>query len=163
MNKCPKCGSDMAYSTPKTIMYTCGTLDRDGSLDRSARCMKDEIGGQKAHIISSVETVSETWRDPKTGLEWQAVPPKRTMDWKKAQAYAKALDLHGGGWRLPTENELVTVSGGNRPRELCGVGDWYWSSSPVEDDGGRACYAGFHGGFVPNNVVHYDVHVRCVR
>ena len=105
----------------------------------------------------------ETWKDQKTGLEWQVDPAAETMTWAEAKKYAAGLDPDGGGWRLPTKDELVGISGKNRPKELGGNG-WYWSSSPVEDIGIYAWYVNFNYGDVGYNYdVDYDTHVRCVR
>jgi hypothetical protein len=40
-------------------------------------------------------------------LEWQQSPPKTKMFFKAAGAYCKHLKLNGGGWRLPSREELV--------------------------------------------------------
>ena len=114
-------------------------------------------------LIDSVETEFDLWRDPKTGLEWQVTPAPERMSLKDAKKYAKALDLDGGGWRLPTKDELVTISGTNRPKELRGANGWYWSSSPVEDDDDVAWDVYFSIGFVNYVDVANDYSVRCVR
>ena len=44
-------------------------------------------------------------RDTKTGLEWK-VGPDRDMDWYKARSWVHSLNLDGGGWRMPTMDEL---------------------------------------------------------
>ena len=103
----------------------------------------------------------KTWTDPVTGLEWQINPPMRLVNWTEAKVYAAKLDLDGGGWRLPTKEELVTVSGGRVPT-LHGKG-WFWASSPMKDND-YAWYVYFDyddiGGYAG---VGYDGHVRCVR
>lgn len=47
-------------------------------------------------------------RDTKTGLEWKAGPDKDT-DWNKARSWVESLNLDGGGWRMPTTEELETL------------------------------------------------------
>jgi len=47
-------------------------------------------------------------RDMKTGLEWIAGPDRNT-DWNKARSWVKSLNLDGGGWRMPTTDELKTL------------------------------------------------------
>ena len=50
-----------------------------------------------------------TWKDPKTGLEWQSDSPGE-MSWLEALAYPKSLALDGKtDWRLPTVAELETL------------------------------------------------------
>ena len=43
--------------------------------------------------------------DTKTGLEWIAGPDKDT-DWNEARSWVQGLNLDGGGWRMPTTDEL---------------------------------------------------------
>ena len=50
-----------------------------------------------------------TWKDPKTGLEWQCKSPGK-MTWYEAQEYAGSLLLEGKkDWRLPTLAELESL------------------------------------------------------
>ena len=49
------------------------------------------------------------------------------------------------------------------PDGLEGNIDWYWSSSPVADDGNDAFGVGFSYGYVYNDVVSNFKHVRCVE
>jgi len=44
-------------------------------------------------------------RDTNTGLEWKAGPDEDT-DWYKARSWVQSLNLDGGGWRMPSMNEL---------------------------------------------------------
>ncbi len=46
--------------------------------------------------------------DTRTGLEWFAGPDKNT-NWKKAKSWVENLDAAGGGWRMPTCDELRTL------------------------------------------------------
>ena len=43
--------------------------------------------------------------DTKTGLEWMAGPDRNT-DWKEAEKWVSRLTVSGGGWRMPTTDEL---------------------------------------------------------
>ena len=47
-------------------------------------------------------------RDTKTGLEWKAGPDKDT-NWNEARSWVQSLNLDGGGWRMPTTDELNTL------------------------------------------------------
>ena len=47
-------------------------------------------------------------RDTKTGLEWKVGPDKNT-NWEQARSWGQNLNLDGGGWRMPTTDELVTL------------------------------------------------------
>lgn len=44
-----------------------------------------------------------------TDLEWERSPPGNTMVIEDAKAHCATLDLHGGGWRLPTPVELFSL------------------------------------------------------
>jgi ankyrin repeat protein/uncharacterized protein DUF1566 len=46
--------------------------------------------------------------DTRTGFEWYAGPDKNT-NWKKAKSWVENLDAAGGGWRMPTCDELRTL------------------------------------------------------
>lgn len=46
--------------------------------------------------------------DTRTGLEWFAGPDKN-INWKKAKSWVENLDAAGGGWRMPTCDELETL------------------------------------------------------
>jgi len=46
--------------------------------------------------------------DTRTGFEWYAGPDKNT-NWKKAKSWVENLDAAGGGWRMPTCDELSTL------------------------------------------------------
>ena len=43
--------------------------------------------------------------DIETGLEWK-VGPDRATTWEEAGSWVQSLDLDGGGWRMPTMEEL---------------------------------------------------------
>lgn len=47
-------------------------------------------------------------KDTKTGLEWFAGPDKN-MDWNEAKAWVENLNIDGGGWRMPTLDELEGI------------------------------------------------------
>ena len=46
--------------------------------------------------------------DNQTGLEWYVGPDKDT-DWNEANAWVENLRIGGGGWRMPTINELQNL------------------------------------------------------
>ena len=46
--------------------------------------------------------------DTKTNLEW-VVGPARDMDWYEARDWVSNLSVSGGGWRMPTAEEVKTL------------------------------------------------------
>ena len=70
-------------------------------------------------------------KDTKTGFEWLAGPDKETT-WNEARASAEQLKVDGGGWRMPTKEELKTlyqkgVGTSNLTPLLKTTGQWVWS------------------------------------
>jgi len=109
--------------------------------------------------VLDVPVYDGVWKDPKTGLEWE-VEPSGPMNFNDAEMYAKAL---GDGWRIPTKDELVGISGPKRPKELRGKG-WYWSSTTVPGIAVNRWFVAFTQGIVDFD--HMDcggTYVRCVR
>ncbi len=115
----------------------------------------------------------QIWRDPKTGLEWQANSPGE-MTWNDALAYAKSLLLDGKtDWRLPSALELETLLDRSvlytalRPatRNETPFRDTlsYWSSTTFEDDTNNAWIVMFDGGYILSYPKTNLYHVRCVR
>ncbi len=92
--------------------------------------------GQDYVVIYSPFKVSPEGviKDLDTGLEWAPVPTI-TVDYDHAASYAKSLGLAGGGWRLPTVDELTELF--ESANDGCGL-DWAfenrfpraWSSDP---------------------------------
>jgi uncharacterized caspase-like protein len=72
--------------------------------------------------------------DTKTGLEWFTDPDKY-LDWAEAKSWVKSLLIDGGGWRLPTINELRTLyneGSGTHNRTPLLIFDQYWVWSGVK-------------------------------
>ena len=78
------------------ITFICGTIllllfASDGSAKQ----------GQRFVLLNNNGIV----RDTKTGLEWKVGPDKDT-NWHEANSWVQSLTLDGGGWRMPTLDEL---------------------------------------------------------
>ena len=114
-----------------------------------------------------------TWKDPKTGLEWQYESPGE-MRWQQALDYAAALSLNGkSDWRLPTLAELETLldrsqsrSDGRAPmraevpfRDIRS----YWSCTTFERDTKNAWILMFDGAYLLSYPKENLYWVRCVR
>ncbi|MHB8137957.1 MAG: tetratricopeptide repeat protein [Smithellaceae bacterium] len=69
--------------------------------------------------------------DSQLGLEW-APSDGQVLNHYQAEGYARALSLAGGGWRLPTREELKSLYDKSKPGNvdpIFGVGDkWVWTS-----------------------------------
>jgi formylglycine-generating enzyme required for sulfatase activity len=114
-----------------------------------------------------------TWKDPKTGLEWQLESPGE-MTWYKAQEYATSLLLDGKrDWRLPSLAELESLldrtkarpEGRPPVREEVPFRDErsYWSSTTFERDTQNAWIVMFDGAYVLSYYKSNSYFVRCVR
>jgi hypothetical protein len=66
-----------------------------------ALATESEVGRDGVYVAYANGIV----RDTKTGLEWKVGPDKRT-NWDQASSWVQSLNLDGGGWRVPTMDEL---------------------------------------------------------
>ncbi len=69
--------------------------------------------------------------DEKTNLEWIVGPDKDTT-WDEAKAWVESLSLQGGGWRMPTREELKALykkgaGSYNITPIFKTTGGWVWS------------------------------------
>ena len=69
--------------------------------------------------------------DRKTGLKWKVGPDKDTS-WNDAKSWVQSLNINGGGWRMPTMDELKSLykpGAGDRNMTplLKTTGWWVWS------------------------------------
>jgi len=70
-------------------------------------------------------------KDTKTGLEWKAGPDEKT-NWNEAKSWVQSLNLDGGGWRMPTTDELKGLykkgAGSRNMTPLLKTTSWFvWS------------------------------------
>ena len=78
-------------------------------------------------------------KDTKTGLEWKAGPDKNT-DWNEAKSWVENLNIDGGGWRMPTLDELEGIKEKDRgdykitPFLINTTSEylWVWSGEKIE-------------------------------
>ena len=115
----------------------------------------------------------ETWKDPKTGLEWQC-ESAGPMTWNEAIAYAGSLSLAGkNDWRLPSAADLETLLDRitllERVRPLVRMEvpfrdeRSYWSSTTFAPNTYSAWIVMFDGAYVLSYYKSNSYHVRCVR
>ena len=86
--------------------------------------------------------------DKNTGLEWYAGPDRDT-NWNDANAWVESLNVAGGGWRMPTKEELKTLyqkgAGTRNMTSLLKTTGWgVWSESR---DSSSAWGFAFYGGY----------------
>jgi len=132
---------------------------------------KVEVGRESATIVAGrYEVGADTVRDTTTGLTWRRYVPGQAYDWEEAKSHCGGLSLAGGGWRLPTNDELeslVDKSAGVptiNHEAFPGTPAWvFWSSTPngSSDTWGVGFGDGRAG--VIGGVGHGYGGVRCVR
>jgi hypothetical protein len=79
-------------------------------------------------------------QDAQTGLEW-LVGPDRDTSWEEARSWVAGLMIDGGGWRMPTINELKNAHerspfGPFRPPFYPKTGWLLWSGESIRKVGG---------------------------
>jgi hypothetical protein len=114
-----------------------------------------------------------TWKDSKTGLEWQMASPGK-MTWYEAQEYARSLSLDGrNDWRLPAAAELETLLDRKtlfervrpimRPEVPFQDTLSYWSSTTFAPNTYSAWIVMFDGAYILSYYKTNPYQVRCVR
>ena len=103
----------------------------EGLRDRNGVILFSKTAKLKAKAIQLKALESAIYYDKKMGLEWLAGPDKPT-NWYAAKKWVLSLhDFAGGGWRMPTIEELKTLY---QKGEKCNIkpflittGCWVWS------------------------------------
>jgi len=110
-----------------------------------------------------------TVRDNRSGLVWQQGFSPGEQAQAASVTYCTSLTL-GGGWRLPTKDELLSIVDSSRSNPSIDTAffpgtpsTWFWSSSPVAGSPSVGWYVYFSSG----NANVYDAtsmyRARCVR
>jgi tetratricopeptide (TPR) repeat protein len=85
--------------------------------------------------------------DSQLGLEW-APSNRQVLNHYQAEGYARDLSLAGGGWRLPTREELKSLYDKSKPGNVdpvFNVGDkWVWTSELYDEIKSIPCACGFY-------------------
>ena len=90
---------DFAYGT---------TLLLDPTTTARIRCVRSTQTSPFV-VQYSVDAVAGTVRDNRTGLTWQRDIGTVSYSFGQAEGVCSALGTAGGGWRLPTRKELLTL------------------------------------------------------
>ena len=177
----------ISYATPLLKTGQTKSYDPDGVevLDGS---VKDD-GYYQAGTTRSYSRSGDVVTDNVTGLQWQdnesIKKPLITKENYKAEnyddtsgdtaaTYCSNLSLNGGGWRLPSIEELETLvdNGMYNPSTTAGVFqyiessgiDYYWSSTINVNTSFVAWYIEFRNGQSLNNDTKKNSnYIRCVR
>lgn len=111
-----------------------------------------------------------TAQDPGTGLTWQRIAPTATFTWAAAMAYCPTVTDDGGGWRLPSIKELLTLVDNTRYNPAIDVAtfsntsDAFWSATPQPGSSASAWNVRFYLGESDISLpVTSGAQVRCVR
>ncbi|HVY32082.1 MAG TPA: DUF1566 domain-containing protein [Polyangiaceae bacterium] len=108
-------------------------------------------------------------KDAFTQLSWQQQTPSDHYGFSEAGQYCAGLTLDGGGWRLPSINELQTLVDETKNPSINLTAfpgtpsEYFWSSSPVIDDASRAWTTFFTNGSTYSFAASSGKNVRCVR
>ena len=119
------------------------------------------------------DNAKEVVIDSNTKLMWQDNASVKTTKktWSKAIGYCKNLRFAGhGGWRLPSIDELLSITDDTKYNPAIKDGflnvsaSDYWSSSPDVSDSSDAWCVNFKGGSNGSwGTKSFSLLVRCVR
>ena len=106
--------------------------------------------------------------DPMTGLEWDNSPNLQKGTWPDATATCQELKLGGGGWRVPTQAELLSLAdfgqtGSLLPAEILDQRPNTWSSGEDLKLLANAWTVLFDNGTTEPRSRDSKQHFRCVR
>ena len=134
--------------------------------DKCPVCEDDATCDAPTYTDNGDGTVSSSCCD----LTWQKVVEEDQFDWAAAAPYCTGLALAGGGWRLPTKDELLSLVTDDMPPIDPIFTDApeasFWSSTPVRNFDTLAWTVGFYrevGGYAEGSNVGVTIRVRCVR
>ena len=101
-------------------------------------------------------------KDTNTGLEWKAGPDENT-NWNEARSWVQSLNLDGGGWRMPTIDELSGLyKKGTGDRNMTSLlkttGWWVWSGEA--EGSSKARIFGFSVGRRSSGILDYSFSSR---
>jgi hypothetical protein len=110
--------------------------------------------------------------DTVTGLEWQRALDGGAYAWSDAPAYCAGLTLDGGGFRVPSRIELLSIVDFTQSGPLIDSrafpdtpSEYFWTSSPVVADSskGWSVHFGFGTIIASASPATAAFRVRCVR
>ncbi len=123
---------DMGYSSNGTYQVVLIGKVRVGSSETQSTDSVETSAGVVGRDGNYIKYDNGIVYDKNTGLEWYAGPDKNT-DWNDAKKWVENLTVAGGGWHMPTEQELkilyqMGVGENNMTPLLKTTGRWVWHS-----------------------------------
>lgn len=121
---------------------------------------------------SYLSTIEGVVTDTVTQLQWQQVVDDGAFTWADAGGYCAALGIAGGGFRLPTRIELLSIVDYTVDRPTIDITGFanapperFWSASPFAGatDNAWLVNFGFGTGVVFADATSAKYRVRCVR
>jgi len=117
------------------------------------------------------QTVPYSYAPYCTGRYYPILSPDGdACSWQDAQRYCSELALAGGGWRLPSKEELQSIVDDERDEPAIDLTafpdaqpDVFWSSSSVDGSPELAWYVFFSHGSANFSAPRSTFRVRCVR
>jgi hypothetical protein len=164
------------------------SFDRDGAttsagadVEARVRCVRNVFptGQPRARYRIEGASPNEVVVDAGTGLEWQRATTDTTFSFDESRAQCAALQLQGGGWRVPSMKELQTLVHDGKTQApfidteafpgLAAGAAPFWTSSASATVPTAAWFVNFGTGeatftaSVTGDVKAQPGHVRCVR
>jgi hypothetical protein len=148
---------------------TAGASGRDpGTCSTDQRCPvcdADQTCYEPSHTANGDGTVTSSC----CGLTWQQ-QVEGAYRWAEAQAYCENLNLADGGWRLPAQEELVSLVDLSRPNPTIDrvafpdtPTDFFWSSAAAIGSSGGVWGVDFRYGSTSVHEPDTLGRARCVR
>lgn len=131
-----------------SLGFDVGTRDQASSQDLGTSDTREMDSGGDPGLGLGMDTGSEaeydsgTWFDSVSGLTWENPPDFGVRTWDEAKSYCAVLSLAGGGWRLPTIEELRSLirgCGATQAGGSCGVRDSCLSWDGCRDSSCDGC------------------------
>jgi hypothetical protein len=135
-----------------------------------ARCVRGP--SSCAELDASAYSVAgDLVHDRHTGLTWQRQVDHDDYAWQDANAHCASLGSNGGGWRLPSLRELLTLVDVTHYEPAIDASafpdtpsEFFWSSSPSRaPPAGTAWGVNFTRGASAAGLMGNRAHVRCAR
>jgi len=142
----PAVGADDAYRSRYSRYYGARALPvRDVKDNTSAHLPKRKEPSPDGSFITYANGIVY---DTKTGLEWVTGPDRGTT-WDEANDWVESLNIDGGGWRMPTMNELEGLykkgMGSHNITSLLKTTGWYVWSGEIKDSSEAWGFNFFYG------------------